>query len=165
MNKSSFIKTMFVKYQTDLRRFVTLKFGDVDEAEDIVQDAFHNFLRTDSPETLENPRAYLYQTAQNLALNRIRKRKYHEGYISLDHNEEEARSPERVITAEKDLQSVKTSLGNLPKNCHRAFVMSRVEGKSYQDIAEELGVSISSVEKYMMRAMTFLRENFDDMAK
>lgn len=153
---------MFVKYQTDLRRFVTLKFGDVDEAEDIVQDAFHNFLRTESPETLENPRAYLYQTAHNLALNRIRKRKHHDQYVAMDHNEEEARSPERITSAEKDLTSVRNALQTLPKKCHQAFVMSRVEGKSYQTIADELGVSISSVEKYLMKAMHFLRENFDE---
>ncbi|VUD56389.1 putative RNA polymerase sigma factor FecI [Thalassocella blandensis] len=165
MNKSSFIKTMFVKYQSDLKRFVTLKFGDVDEAEDIVQDAFHNFLRTDTPETLENPRAYLYQTAHNLALNRIRKRKHHESYIAIDHNEEESRSPERITAGEKDLLSVQRSLTNLPPKCHKAFVMSRVDGKSYHDIADELGVSVSSVEKYMMRAMNFLRENFDETAE
>ena len=154
---------MFEKYQTDLKRFVSLKFGDTDNADDIVQDAFHNFLRTESPEMLENPRAYLYQTAHNLALNRIRKQRHHENYLSTDqYDEEENRSPERFMSAQKDLESVQDALHQLPQKCHQAFLLSRIDGKSYQEIAEELDVSVSSVEKYLMRALNFLRENFDD---
>ncbi len=162
MNKSSFIKSMFEKYQTDLKRFVSLKFGDAGDADDIVQDAFHNFIRTESPETLENPRAYLYQTAHNLALNRIRKQRHHDDYLAIDHDEEELRSPERFMSATKDLERVQASLNQLPEKCHRALLLSRIDGKSYQEIAEELEVSVSSVEKYLMRAMNFLRDSFDD---
>ncbi len=164
MSRSPLIKSLFLQYGTELKRYVAKKFGDSSDAEDIVQDAFHNLMKADGVEELDNPRAYLYQTAHNLALNRIRKLKYQESYASMGHSEEEERSPERYIQAQNDLSAVERHLETLPENCRKAFIMHRVHAKSYQDIADELGVSISSVEKYLMRTMKFLRESFDESA-
>lgn len=160
----SLVKTLFLQYGTDLKRYVAHKFGDASDADDIVQDAFHNLLRTKAPEDIENPRAYLYQTAHNLALNRIRKQGYHDNYVAEAGNDEEERSPERFVSARKDLESVEQALHDLPEKCRKAFLLHRINAYSYQEIADELGVSVSSVEKYLMRAMKFLRENFDGIA-
>lgn len=163
MNKSSFVKTMFVRYGADLKRFVAHKFGDPDNADDIVQDAFHNFLKTEAPEEIENPRAYLYQTAHNLALNRIRKQRNHENYLAQEHIEEDQRSPERTISAGKDLEMVHKALETLPEKCRQAFIMSRLQNRTYTEIADELSVSVSSVEKYLIRSINFLRDSFDGL--
>ncbi len=161
MSKGPLVKSLFVQYGTELKRYVAHKFGDSNDADDIVQDAFHNLLKSKSPEELENPRAYLYQTAHNLALNRIRKQRYADNYAALEHSEEDARSPERFAGAQADLEQVESALSNLPDKCRQAFIMHRMNASSYQEIADELKVSVSSVEKYLMRAMKFLRENFD----
>lgn len=161
MKKSNKIIGLFREYGDDLHRFVTRRFSDVADPEDVVQDAFQNLLKVDSLEDIENPRAYLYQSAQNLALNRIRKNRYHEAYLTEPHAEEDSRSPELIAQAENDLVAVENKLQNLPEKCRIAFVAHRVHGKSYQEIADELGVSVSSVEKYLMKAMKFLRESFD----
>ena len=92
MKSRLFLTSLFLKYQADLLRFIAYKFGDHHDAEDIVQDAFHNILRIDSPENLENPRAYLYQSAHNIALNRIRKNQRHDSYLS-SCDESEVSSP------------------------------------------------------------------------
>lgn len=164
MSRPLLIKTLFTQYHTELKRYVAQKFGDASDAEDIVQDAFHNLLKVEKVDELENPRAYLYQSAHNLALNRIRKIKYQESYASMQHSEEEARSPERFAQARSDLSAVQEKLSELPEKCREAFILHRVQAKSYQEIADELGVSISSVEKYLMRTMKFLRESFDGNA-
>lgn len=150
-----------MEYQTGLLRFVVGKFGNTHDAEDIVQDAFHNFLRSESPEKLENPKAYLYQTVHNLALNRIRKQKHHDGYINSQETVEETRSPERSMLAHKDLEAVQHALTKLPPQYKRAFVLSRVHSKTYAEISQELDVSVSAVEKYMIKALDFLRKNLD----
>ena len=162
MSKVSFVKNIFLEYGADLRRFVALKLGNPHDAEDIVQDAFHNILRTESPEQLENPRAYLYQTAHNLALNRIRKNNLHQDYLSVGQQDEECRTPERSVVAQHDLKRLEASLNQLPDKCSSAFILSRLYAKNYKEIADELGVSVSSVEKYLIRAIQFLRDNYDE---
>lgn len=159
--KHSFIKSLFVSYSADLRNFVTGKFGDINEADDIVQDAFRNMLRMESPEEIEDPRAYLYKTARNLALNRIRKQKHHDNYIAVQEQKEQALSPERTVAANKDLEILQKAVTKLPPKIKRAFVLSRVHSKTYAEIGQELGISISTVEKYIITALEFLREQLD----
>ncbi len=164
MNKASFVKSQFARYSTELKRYIAHKFGDSGEAEDIVQDAFHNFLRSEAPENIENPRAYLYQTAHNLALNRIRKQRNHDAYLSANQLDDDHRSPERSVVAQRELEALQEVLESLPENCRKAFILSRIHNKTYTEIAEELKVSISSVEKYLMKSIHYLGEKFDESA-
>ena len=163
MNKASYTRDLFLRYAGELQRFVSNKFGGVDEADDIVQDAFHNFLRAKCTESIDNPRAYLYQTAHNLALNRIRKQSYHENYLAEPRDEHEDRGPERVVLGQKNLDHLDKILSALPENCKRAFILRRVHEKPYKEISRELGVSVSSVEKYLVKAVDYLRGHIDEM--
>lgn len=164
MNKAPFIKSLFLSYGSELKRYIAHKFGDSAEADDIVQDAFHNFLRSEAPEDIENPRAYLYQTAHNLALNRIRKQRNHDAYLSSSQVDDDHRSPERSVFAHRELELLNEILDSLPEKCSKAFILSRIHNKTYGEIAEELKVSISSVEKYLMKSMHYLGDKFDESA-
>jgi len=153
-----FISELYQRYKSGLTRYLTAKFSDTGEAEDIAQDAFHNLSRIDNPENLENPKAYLFQTATNLALNRIRKNHRHRDYLmqvesSDAHPTQSDLSPERNLAGQEGLSHILQSLDELPDKCKAAFIMSRAQNKNYQEIAEELGVSVSAVEKYLMRAL------------
>ncbi len=162
MKRSNFIKSIFLEYQLELKRYISQKLGGQVEAEEIVQDTFHNVLRSENPESIENPRAYLYKTAYNLALNRIRSQKHHENYLAQhNYSAEEAPSPERTVSALRDLEAVQNALDHLPQKCRQAFILSRVQSKTYSEIAEELNVSTSAVEKYMIRTLEYLREVLD----
>ena len=163
MNDSSIISGLFSKYGAEIKRYIKRKFHDTYDAEDIVQDAFFNFLKIDDLTQIDNPRAYLYQSAHNLALNRFRRKGRHDKYVEqADIDEEDIRSPERYASATKDLEAVCEGLDNLPPKARQAFILSRVEHKSYSEIAGELGVSVSSVEKYLMTALAYLRDSFED---
>lgn len=159
--KHSFIKSLFLSHSSDLRNFVAGKFGDIHEADDIVQDAFRNMLRMETPENIEDPRAYLYKTARNLALNRIRKQKHHENYIAVQDNTEQALSPERSVSASKDLEVLQKAVVKLPPKIQKAFLLSRVQSKTYAEISQELNVSVSTIEKYIITALEYLRERLD----
>ena len=156
------LASLFSEYSADLRRLISHKFGDVHDAEDIVQDAFHNVLGSKDVHNIDNPRAYLYQSAHNLALNRIRKRRREQAYIEACNDDELGPPLENHVAAERDLQAVQAALHRLPNQCQRAFVLSRVHAKTYAEIAEELGVSVSTVEKYLIRVLRFLRSELED---
>ncbi len=159
--KHNFIKSMFLSYAAELRSFVCGKFGDPHEADDIVQDAFRNLLRMESPEEIEDPKAYLYKTAKNLALNRIRKQKHHENYLAAQDHVDTTLSPDRSAGAQKDLEKLQKAVHKLPPKCQKAFLLSRVQHKTYGEIGDELGVSVSTVEKYIITALQYLREQLD----
>lgn len=161
MKSHATLSALFANYHRDLKRFVAKKFGS-DEAEDIVQDAFHNILRSGTHETLENPKAYLFQTAHNLALNRLRKQGRHDDYLATQDMTEATTAPLEVSTsAMRDLELVEKTIAQLPCKCRRAFILSRLQGKNYAEIAETLGVSVSTVEKYIAKSLLFLREHLD----
>lgn len=163
MSQGSFISALFCRYQRDLQRFIARKFGDASQAEDIVQDAFHNLLRVDDFESVENPKAYLYQAASNLALNRIRSQRYQADYLqTLEEGEGLSVCLERQVSAERDLAAITRTLALLPEKYRRTFEMSRVEGKTYSEIATAQGIAVSTVEKHIIRALKFLRENLPE---
>jgi RNA polymerase sigma factor (sigma-70 family) len=164
MKATQLLTTLFERHHLDLRRLIGLKFSKMGhEAEDIVQEAFHNLLRAENIDQLENPKAYLYQTASNLALNRIRKNKHHDVYLnSIITGEDEdldERTPERIFSGRDDLERIENALTQLPSKYRKTFVLSRVHEKSYREISEILGISESTVEKHIIKTLKYLRDH------
>ncbi len=164
MNKLSVLTSLFTEHHSDLRRLIAYKFKKSHaDAEDVVQDAFHNILRHENIQDIENPKAYLFQTANNLALNRIRSRQRYETCLDNAHTDDEyALGPERSVVAEYDLNHLAGSLSTFPDKYRKTFLLNRVDGKSYREISEELGISQSTVEKHIIKTLKYLR---DQMAK
>ncbi len=164
---SSFFQLFFQQNYDSLVRFLASRYTDKEEAQDLAQDAFYNVMKVKDVEELEHARAYLFQTAANLALNRIRKQKRQEAYQQnlADSATGEAGdpidSPERAAVARQQLQQVEGALASLPRKCRLAFLMHRSRNMSYQQIAAELGVSVSTVEKYMIAALEQCRAKVD----
>lgn len=155
----SFIGSLFNQYQRELKRFIARKFGDADGAEDIVQDAFHNLLRVENIEQLDNPKAYLYRAASNLALNRLRQANYQADYLNQQSQEEPTTvTLDRELSAQDDLDRVQRALKSLPDKYRITFEMSRLQGKSYNEIALERGIAVSTVEKHIIKVLKFLRD-------
>ncbi len=164
MKYVSHIKILFQKHYDELTGYVLHKFGDNADAEDIVQDTFHNILRLPDSEHIENPRAYLYKTAYNLALNRVRKNKNHDIYLLPVDSTVQAVSVEKEVFAQRDIESLQNRINELPKKTRDIFLMSRIEEKKNKEISEELGISLSSVEKHIRMALDFTSEclEFDE---
>ncbi len=159
-----FLQTMFRDNNASLLRFLSRKLSEPHDAEDIAQDAYHNLLRMDPPVELENARAYLFQTAANLALNRMRKIRRQHHYAQTIQAEDDGdrglttTSPEQVTSAQIELEKVMAAIDQLPEKCRKAFLMSRSEHKNYTEISQALEVSVSTVEKYMIKALAHLRK-------
>ncbi len=163
-SSNSYFQLFFQQNYDSLVRFLSSKFTDYEEAQDLAQDAFYNVMKAKNAEELEHARAYLFQTASNLALNRIRKKKRQDLYqrsVALAANPEQdgaLASPERAAAARQQLQQVEKALNSLPKKCRRAFLLHRSGQMTYQQIAAELDVSVSTVEKYMIKALEQCRK-------
>ncbi len=158
-SSNKFFQLLFQENYDSLVRFLYAKVSDSEEAHDLAQDAFYKVMKVENAEELEHVRAYLFQTASNLALNRIRKQKHQDAYKrSVEYTINPERegmiaSPERAAAAREQLQQVETALNALPRKCRHAFLLHRTRHRSYQQISEEMGVSVSTVEKYMIRAL------------
>ena len=157
------VGTTFRKYYLELRLYVQQKYSRAGEADDIVQDAFQNILNAGNIDSLTNPRAYLYKTAKNIALNRLRQKDCHNGiFVDIDDHDVVGEPLDRQIVAENDVRCVRRTLERLPEKDRTTFLMHRMDGKSYKEISLELGITVSSVEKRMMKVLAAIRRAMDD---
>ena len=154
--KDAFIAELFETQGLPLVKYLTARFKNPDEAREVAQEAWLRLYRMDNPHALANPKAFLYQTANNLSIDRLRRAHLERRHAAED-EEEPDYSVEASVEAEQALKAVEAALYELPTKCRQAFVMHRRNGMSYPDIAQELAVSVSMVEKYIIRALKHLR--------
>jgi RNA polymerase sigma factor (sigma-70 family) len=158
--KTEFVQSLFQEQQSPLLKFLVSRFRDIEDAAEIAQETWLRIHRLENPEHLKNPRAFLFQTASNIAIDRSRHaavaKKYLEQSISLNYREE-CPTVENSVAADEALQLIKNSLGSLPHKCRDAFLLHRGRDMSYSEIAVQLGVSTSMVEKYIIRTLKHLR--------
>lgn len=162
VEKRHYIESLFGKYYSDLVGYIRSKYRRQQGcAEDIAQDAFLRLQRMEEFKGLYNPKAHLYKTASNLAIDRFRRDKVKENYLSFlsDRSEQEcADTPENIVELEYKLRELDESLQVLSENCRKAFILHRVHGNSYKEIANQLDISVSSVEKYLCQALQHSRD-------
>jgi RNA polymerase sigma factor (sigma-70 family) len=159
---SALIASFRENYQ-DLLRFLTRRTGNAERAADVAQDTYVR-LAAIPPATLDiqNPRAFVYRVAGNLAIDTMRR----EGRIAADLTFLEAGeavpdptpSPEASALARERLRLLEGALDELPSKPRLALLLSRVEGRSFAEIARELDVSESMVAKYIAQALRHCRD-------
>jgi RNA polymerase sigma factor (sigma-70 family) len=167
MREANPLALLFQLHYADIRAQIAAKFRRApQDAEDIVQDAFHNILRANNIEQLENPKAYLYKTASNLALNRLRKhRQSRQATLNDEVQHTEAHhniSPERHFLAQHELTRLQAALNQMPEKYRRTFLLSRMQNKTYKEISEQLNIAESTVEKHIIKVLKCLREHLHE---
>jgi RNA polymerase sigma-19 factor, ECF subfamily len=159
------------KHDRMLVQWLTKKFGDREAARDIAQSAYLRIWRYAEHNQIDNPQALIFKTAANLAANEFRAR-HRMRFIErmtpradddTEHNKIEdlasdAPSPEQITVARQDLKTSIAAIKNLPDRIRHAFILSRFENKNYREIACDMKVSESSVEKYIIAALKLLRD-------
>ena len=165
--KAKFIAELTTLYGAPLERYLTRKLDNPADAAEVAQEAFIRIYRLEHPEQLDNARAFLFQVASNLAVDQLRRRTLHYRFLraeSPDHAEGETpdgsadtASPEQILGSREKLDRIYRAVDELPEKCRQAFLLHRTSGLSYSDIARELGVSVSSVEKYILQALKHCR--------
>jgi len=127
------------------------------DAADLSHDTFLRLLNSPEPPGLREPRAYLLVIANRLLINRHRRRKVEEEalrQVAVLLERQERRGPAETVIARDLLAQVLLLLTEeLPEKPRRAFLMARVDGMSYRDIATRLEVSESSVKQYLAKVL------------
>ena len=148
-----------VPHERDIRAWLSRRALDL-EIDDIVQEMYARLASLDSVEDVRNPRQYAAQTAVSIALNMTRHARV-VPMIPLGDFEEMGLaspepSPEHALNSQHELRELEKSLQELPPLCRTAFLLRRVENLSQKEVAEKLGISVKTVEKYMTRSVRFL---------
>lgn len=156
------LRELYKQYRGALHRFFQQRRPG--QAEDLVQIVFLEALGSRPHETIAEPLRYLFGVAFNVLHNHYRCAKRDSSrYTATDPRELES-IPESGGTWSSDddqgaelMQQAFEEITSLPKACQIAFIRSRRDGWSYQQIAEELKVTPHAVKKYIVKAMAHLR--------
>ena len=156
-----FVSSVYERFDSSLRGYLMNKLRNEAETEDFAQEVYLRFSRLDDHSNIRSEKAFLFTTATNLLRDKSRrlttrldKASVCCDDVTLDCS---ADDPARRVQDAEQLDILRDSLRSLSDNCQRAFWMSRIDGLSYAEIAEEMGVSISMIEKHISAALATLR--------
>lgn len=161
----------FNKYYSHILGFCIQFIYDKPQSSGITQDAFLNlWLNKGKIEKVSGVESFLYTYAKSKCLNAIRHNQVKERYKSKTLNEKERELDFDILNsinfdtlALSELEDlISKSIENLPEKTKVIFLKKRFENKKNQDIANELNVTIKTVEAHMTKALKILRQNLSD---
>lgn len=160
------IQALFQNHNEELVRYLTSRLKSHEEAVEVAQEAYVRLLRLDDTSTIGFLRAFLFRTATNIAIDRIRRKGLAQAYVDQEAppqvNEMFGFTPERSIAAKQSLERVLECVSALPEKCRFAFVEYKFRNRSYDDIAAEMGLTSSMVRKYVLRALVHCADKMAD---
>lgn len=166
----TYIESIFQRRREVFLRVLARRMGDWSEAEDTLQEAFIHFERASKNGSINNPDAYLMQIALNLAVDRLRqnssRQRREENWFKANMDDRSGSeyaspipAPDRILMARDELARLQGLLDGLSPKVRTAFILHKIEGLTHQETAEEMGISKSTVEKHIMKAMRYLMDN------
>lgn len=173
----SVLLTEFINLRPKLVRYLTARTGSEAEADEIVQETW---LKLDDRQAqtqtgnIHNPAGYIFRTAENCLRDRLRMQKRQAkrdtdwsdanfGRLGEPGNSN-ALDPQRILISKQELEHAERALDELPERTSAIFRAFRLDGRKQQELASELQISLSAVEKHLQRAyaaIALARQNFD----
>lgn len=143
-----------------LTRFFQRRVRQGADVEDLVQEVFTRIVARDSTRPVEHLAGYVFQTAANVLADRGRQRlaRHADTHIEFDpeqHGRNEI-DPERILSGKDRLRVANAALLSLPERTRTIFILHRLEGYRHREIAEQLGITVSAVEKQIIKAVQHL---------
>lgn len=151
----------FNNQATSLRNYLFYKFGDMDQAEDIVQDAFIKLWNNCAQVPIEKAKSYIYTIATNLGISVKRHQKVrfkYKEYVTHKNRVSTNESPEFLLEEKEYMDKLQNAIADLSERQREVFLLNRIEKKTYREIAELSNVSVKAIEKLMHKALVSLRE-------
>ena len=153
------IERLFREHNEALVGFLMARLKSRQAAQEVAQEAYVRLLSLDQPSAVSYLRAFLFRTAANLAVDRLRRDQVHARATGAPLFAEltDARTPERHVASEQQLRVVQDALAQLPPKCREAFLLARIDEMSCAEIATQMGVSERMVRFHIVRALLFCR--------
>ncbi len=159
--EESVFNAIFTTNSRTVFNYIYYKFGNEERANDAVQEAFVKLWENCAKVAPEKAKAYLYTVANNLYLNVIKADKVRLKYADKHSNSINQESPEYLMEEKQFQNKLDAALNALPENQRATFLLNRIDGKKYAEIAAMEGVSVKAIEKRMHLALKSLREKID----
>jgi RNA polymerase sigma factor (sigma-70 family) len=150
---------LYRAHAADVYRYALALTGNPADAEDVAQTTFMNAYRALARgERPQKPRNWLIAITHNVCRQRFRQASRRPAEVEFEEDVAEAVVPSDEAPTGADIQR---ALGHLALNQRAALVMRELEGRSYAEIAEMLGLSVAAVETLIFRARRALREQLE----
>lgn len=149
------VQSVYQAHHQWLRGVLLRKLGNASDAADVAHDTFERLIRANVREPLSEPRAYLRTIATRLLIGRARRAAIETAYMESLPLQPVAVEPSvesRVLILEA-LEQICELLDTLPMTSRRIFLMAQLEGMSYADIGQQLGLTANAVQKSLARAL------------
>jgi RNA polymerase sigma-70 factor (ECF subfamily) len=159
----------YIQNESALKRFLRRFTVHASDAEDLAQEAFIRAYAAEAGQPITSPKAFLFRVARNLALNE-RAKAVNATTLPL---EDFAETPvledvgqvalEDEMEARQRIRMLADAMATLPPQCSKVFLLRKVHGLSYKEIAEKLGISVSTAEKHaalgLLRCSEYMRQH------
>jgi RNA polymerase sigma factor (sigma-70 family) len=157
------ITRLFSEHNESLVRFLSVRLHSVQEAKEVAQEAYVRLLSLDDSGAVSFLRAFLFKTAANLAVDRLRSRNRQRQVMNAGLCDElrEAPTPDHEAAQAEEVRIVRQLIGELPPKCRQAFLMHRIHGEDFPQIAKQMKLSERMVRHYVARAVLYCRAGLD----
>lgn len=151
------ITDSFLQNESFLKRFVARFLSRTEDVEDVVQETYLRAYVAGQSTDIVKPKSFLFTTAKNIALTKLTKKSkrvtdFLEEYSQRDDLNIDP-TPADIVDAQQQLEIYCAAVKKLNGKCREAFLLKKVHGMTHNEIALQMSLSLSSVEKYLHRAM------------
>lgn len=162
--KNSLLSALTLHYG-ELVGHLTRKLGNAASAKDAAQDTYLRLQHVPAEIPIRSPRAYIFRVANNVAIDYLRSETSRARYFTSAEIPERALDAplaDKVIDYRQRLAILEQAVAELPDKCREVFLMHKFDGFSHAEIAKELNISRSMVEKHVMKALAHCRDRMAD---
>lgn len=168
---ASAVSQLFRDHNRLLVGYLTSRLGSEQEAKELAQESYVRLLQLQNPGDPSLLRAYLFKTATNLAIDRLRHRRVqHQAeeqpqlFESLTAGGVESHDPASQLVEREETAKLLGYLQELPLKCQQVFSLHRLDGFTQNEVAVRIAVSERMVRRYVTYAMVYCRLRLDGMA-
>ena len=151
-------RRVFDEWYKPVRNFIYYRCGDMELAEDLVQDSFIKLWENRDRLDRTTMKAYLYKIAQNNTINYRKRQQLFFKFQRRGANDRDFDTPEKLAEIAEYEEKLQAVIANLPDGGREVFLMNRLEDLTYQEIADRLNLSVKAIEKRMSKVLKIVRD-------
>jgi RNA polymerase sigma factor (sigma-70 family) len=158
---ASAITSLYIEHICEIRRFLTRRLSCVEAAAELAHEVFIRYMVAAPESPIQNPRAFLFRIAGNIAIDHVRANPIKAGqWVDIAECGELASdypSPERFTAARQELDRLHEAIEELPPKCREVFIRHKFDGIPQAKLAQEYRITLNAIEKHLVRALIHLR--------
>lgn len=157
MSRPSRVLRSFLRHESFLKRFIRRYLPHQEDVDEVAQESFLRAYAVECRHPIERPKSFLFQIARNEALDRLRRKSHQITDYLEDLSSQnilgEGPSVDEVVERKQQIALFCEAVATLPPQCRKAFLLRKVYGMSHREVADAMGISVSTVEKHQAAAL------------